>query len=89
MTFQAGMRRARMYAALAALCFCAPAARAEATRVDCVVEPAQKLKIGSATLGILKSVPVNRGATVKAGDIIARLDSSVEEANVALSRAQP
>ena len=88
MTFQAGMRRARICAALAALCLCASAARAEATRVDCVVEPAQKLKIGSATLGILKSVPVNRGATVKAGDIIARLDSSVEEANVALSRAQ-
>ncbi|GMA78991.1 hypothetical protein GCM10025880_54080 [Methylorubrum aminovorans] len=88
MTFQAGMRRARIGAALAALCLCAPAARAETTRVDCVVEPAQRLKIGSATLGILKSVPVNRGATVKAGDIIARLDSSVEEANVALSRAQ-
>lgn len=63
-------------------------AQAQDTRVDCVVEPAQKLKIGSATLGILKSVPVNRGTTVNAGDIIARLDSSVEEANVALSRAQ-
>lgn len=75
-------------AALAALCLSAGAAGAQDTRVDCVVEPAQKLKIGSATLGILKSVPVNRGATVKADDIIARLDSSVEEANVALSRAQ-
>ncbi|GEO98818.1 efflux RND transporter periplasmic adaptor subunit [Methylobacterium haplocladii] len=63
-------------------------AAAQETRVDCVVEPAQKLKIGSATLGILKSVPVNRGTTVNAGDVIARLDSSVEEANVALSRAQ-
>ncbi|GJE56847.1 MULTISPECIES: efflux RND transporter periplasmic adaptor subunit [Methylobacterium] len=63
-------------------------AQAQETRVDCVVEPAQKLKIGSATLGILKSVPVNRGTTVNAGDVIARLDSSVEEANVALSRAQ-
>lgn len=88
MTFQAGIQRARICAALAALCLSAVAARAQETRVDCVVEPAQKLKIGSATLGILKSVPVNRGATVNAGDIIARLDSSVEEANVALSRAQ-
>lgn len=88
MILQAGMRRARICAALAALCLSAAAAGAQDTRVDCVVEPAQKLKIGSATLGILKSVPVNRGATVKAGDIIARLDSSVEEANVALSRAQ-
>ncbi|WP_183508387.1 efflux RND transporter periplasmic adaptor subunit [Methylobacterium brachythecii] len=77
--------------ALAALLLAACASQAvgaESQRVDCVVEPAQKLKIGSATLGILKSVPVNRGAMVQAGDIIAQLDSSVEEANVALSRAQ-
>ena len=90
MTLQAGTRRAGIRAALAALAaLCLPAAaQAQEARVDCVVEPAQKLKIGSATLGILKSVPVNRGAMVEAGDIIARLDSSVEEANVALSRAQ-
>ena len=62
MILQAGMRRARICAALAALCLSAGAAGAQDTRVDCVVEPAQKLKIGSATLGILKSVPVNRGA---------------------------
>ena len=83
MTLLAGTRQARICAALAALFLSTCAASAQDTRVDCVVEPAQKLKIGSATLGILKSVPVNRGAAVKAGDIIARLDSSVEEANVA------
>jgi RND family efflux transporter MFP subunit len=88
MTLLAGTRQARICAALAGLFLSTYAASAQDTRVDCVVEPAQKLKIGSATLGILKSVPVNRGAAVKAGDIIARLDSSVEEANVALSRAQ-
>ncbi|MDV2985708.1 UNVERIFIED_CONTAM: efflux RND transporter periplasmic adaptor subunit [Methylobacteriaceae bacterium AG10] len=88
MTVRDGTRRGRAVLAAVCLALAAGAARAEATRVDCVVEPAQKLKIGSATLGILKSVPVNRGATVNAGDIIARLDSSVEEANVALSRAQ-
>ena len=88
MTLLAGTRQARICAALAALFLSTCAASAQDTRVDCVVEPAQKLKIGSATLGILKSVQVNRGAAVKAGDIIARLDSSVEEANVALSRAQ-
>ncbi|CAO4166998.1 Efflux RND transporter periplasmic adaptor subunit [Methylorubrum populi] len=97
MTMPAGTHRGRTRLGLLALCLSASlaaffaasaAAWAEEPRVDCVVEPAQKLKIGSATLGILKSVPVNRGATVNAGDIIARLDSSVEEANVALSRAQ-
>lgn len=56
--------------------------------VDCVVEPAQKVKVGSATLGILKDVAFNRGDAVKAGEVIAQLDSSVEDANVALARAQ-
>ncbi|MFE1601324.1 efflux RND transporter periplasmic adaptor subunit [Methylobacterium sp. ID0610] len=63
-------------------------ARAEPGTVDCVIEPTQKVKIGSATLGILKEVAFNRGDAVKAGDVIARLDTSVEEANVALAQAQ-
>ncbi len=84
------LRRMQRFALplLAAWMASAGAAPAQETRVDCVVEPAQKLKIGSATPGILKNVPVNRGTTVEAGDVIARLDASVEEANVALSRAQ-
>ncbi|MGF3021670.1 efflux RND transporter periplasmic adaptor subunit [Methylobacterium aquaticum] len=56
--------------------------------VDCVIEPAQKVKVGSATLGILKEMAFNRGDAVKAGEVIARLDTSVEEANVALAQAQ-
>lgn len=56
--------------------------------LDCVIEPAQRVKIGSATLGILKSVAVKRGDVVEAGQIIARLDTSVEEANLALAEAQ-
>lgn len=67
-----------------------PMARAQAQigPLDCVIEPAQRVKIGSATLGILKSVAVNRGDVVEAGQIIARLDTSVEEANLALAEAQ-
>ncbi|WP_293799985.1 efflux RND transporter periplasmic adaptor subunit, partial [uncultured Bosea sp.] len=67
-----------------------PMARAHAQigPLDCVIEPAQRVKIGSATLGILKSVAVNRGDVVEAGQIIARLDTSVEEANLALAEAQ-
>ncbi|MCJ2038385.1 efflux RND transporter periplasmic adaptor subunit [Methylobacterium sp. J-059] len=74
-------------AAVAAL-LSATAAGAGGVTVDCVIEPAQKLKIGSATLGILKDVLVNRGDTVAEGQVVARLDTSVEEANVALSKAQ-
>lgn len=64
------------------------AAQAPIGPLDCVVEPAQRVRIGSATLGILKNVAVNRGDVVKAGDVIARLDTSVEEANLALAEAQ-
>lgn len=88
MTSRPMRRCGAAFAALLVAAYASHGARAENLRVDCVVEPAQKLKIGSATLGILKSVPVNRGAMVQAGDVIAQLDSSVEEANVALSRAQ-
>lgn len=75
-------------AALAALLLSLTGAAARAGMVDCVVEPAQKVKVGSATLGILKDVAFNRGDAVKAGEVIAQLDSSVEDANVALARAQ-
>lgn len=61
---------------------------AAAITVDCVVEPAEKVKIGSAATGLLQEVLVNRGDQVKAGQVIARLDSSVEEANVAIAKAQ-
>jgi len=38
--------------------------------------------------GILAEVPVNRGDFVRTGDVVARLEFSVEEASVALGRAQ-
>lgn len=61
---------------------------AQAVTVDCVVEPAQKVKIGSAASGLVSEVLVNRGDTVVAGQVLARLDSSVEEANLAVAKAQ-
>lgn len=63
-------------------------AHAAPLTVDCVVEPAQKVKLGSAATGLIQEVLVNRGDTVQEGQVIARLDSSVEEANVAIAKAQ-
>jgi RND family efflux transporter MFP subunit len=61
---------------------------ARAATFDCVMEPAQKVKIGSSVTGVLKSVLVARGDTVEAGQEIAKLDSSVETASVALAKLQ-
>lgn len=54
---------------------------------DCVAEPAQTVKLGSATTGLMTSLSVRRGDRVTAGAEIARLESSVEEASVALAAA--
>lgn len=67
----------------------APAiASAEPMTFDCVAEPAQRVQIGTPVTGLLASVEVGRGTRVQAGDVVARLESTVEEANVALAQAQ-
>ncbi|GAA2813683.1 RND family efflux transporter MFP subunit [Aminobacter aminovorans] len=64
------------------------AAHAEPQVFDCVAEPAQRVAIGSPVTGLLASVRVGRGDEVKRGDELARLESTVEEANVSLATAQ-
>ena len=61
---------------------------ARAETFDCVMEPAQKVKIGSAVTGVLKQVPVQRGDKVDPGQTIAELDDSIEAANLALATTQ-
>ena len=63
-----------------------PAAAQEA--FDCVIEPAQTLKLGSPITGIVTSVEVDRGDYVQRGQVLARLESTVEAASLALARAR-
>ncbi len=46
------------------------------------------LKLGTPVPGMLSDVLVDRGTIVKKGDIVARLESGVEEAAVALAKAR-
>ena len=62
--------------------------KADEVTLDCVAEPAQRVEIGSPVTGLLAAVTVSRGVEVEKGQILARLDSAVEEANVALATAQ-
>lgn len=64
------------------------AARAGEMTFDCLAEPAQRIQIGTPVTGLLASVDVGRGARIMPGDVVARLESTVEEANVALAKAQ-
>src|SRR3546814_19216128 len=56
--------------------------------MSCLIEPYQVSELGSPSPGILAKVLVQRGDTVKAGQILAELDKSVDEATLALRKAE-
>src|SRR5262245_3986201 len=55
---------------------------------DCLIQPKIVLKLGTPVPGLIKEVLVDRGSFVKKGDVIARLESGVEEAAVTLARTR-
>jgi RND family efflux transporter MFP subunit len=63
-----------------------PAALAEGSDFDCVMDPSLRVNVGSAIPGLLEAVLVQRGDRVHAGQVVARLVSDVEAAQVALDR---
>jgi RND family efflux transporter MFP subunit len=64
----------------------ASAALAEDQAFDCVMDPSLRVNVGSSIPGLLDAVLVQRGDRVHAGQVIARLVSDVEVAQVALDR---
>jgi membrane fusion protein (multidrug efflux system) len=69
----------------------APASRASARAsgaLECLIEPSLVVNVGSSVDGVLEQVLVDRGATVRKGQVVARLQSGVEAAAVKLSEAR-
>lgn len=56
--------------------------------LDCVIEPHEIIDIASRVDGIVDELTVERGDTVATGQILAKLDSGVEEAAVAAARSR-
>jgi len=56
--------------------------------LDCLIEPFIVVTIRSQEIGLLESVMVDRGDLVKTGQVLARLDSSLEGATNAVSHAR-
>jgi RND family efflux transporter MFP subunit len=52
----------------------------------CLIEPQQVLKLAPSVQGVVASVTVDRGDRVHRGQLVAQLDSEVEEANVFIAR---
>lgn len=63
-------------------------ARKAGDSMECLLEPSMIVNVGSPVEGTLSQVLVDRGADVRKGQVVARLNSSVEEATVALRQAQ-
>lgn len=56
--------------------------------MECMLEPYLVVNVGSPVEGTLAAILVNRGANVRKGQVVARLNSEVEEATVKWRRAQ-
>lgn len=57
-------------------------------RFDCVIDPARVVRVASSARGILAEVIATRGATLKKGDVVARLEATVETRTVELNKVR-
>jgi RND family efflux transporter MFP subunit len=55
---------------------------------DCVIEPSLTLRLSSPITGIIASIEVERGQAVTRGQVVARMESTVEAATLELARAR-
>src|SRR5258708_37703340 len=58
----------------------------DTARDTCIIKPHVTVQLGSAISGMLSSTSVDRGDTVKQGQVVAQIESSVEQATLALDR---
>jgi len=59
-----------------------------AAPLNCLIEPDRVADVGSASVGVIEEVLVERGDTVKAGQVLARLASGVERASLAVAESR-
>lgn len=80
-------RRMPWRTAVLALLVLAPQA-GTAAELDCLIEPWRTVTLSAAIEGVVEAVSVDRGDRVKKGQVIAKLESSVERATVAAARSR-
>jgi RND family efflux transporter MFP subunit len=59
-----------------------------AAEMACVIKPSAEISIGTPVEGLIQTVPVERGDWVTKGQVIVTIESSLEEATVALTKAK-
>src|SRR5260370_28083025 len=61
-------------------------AQTDANVSTCIIKPHVQIQLGSAVSGMLSVTLADRGDTVKQGQVVAQLESTVEQATLALDR---
>jgi len=59
-----------------------------ASEFACLIQPKMVLKLGSQVQGLISEMLVDRGDIVKHGQVVARLESAVEEAELTIAKAR-
>ncbi len=54
--------------------------------LDCMIQPHQVVQVGTAAAGVVSRLAVDRGDSVRRGQVVAHLNSNVERAALALAR---
>src|SRR4051794_14934666 len=60
----------------------------EVAGFECLIQPKIVLKLGTPVPGLISELLVDRGAILKKGDVVARIESGVEAATVELAKAR-
>lgn len=63
-----------------------PASEFDLQSFDCLIEPRQLIEVGSSVTGVIEAVHVDRSDFVEAGQVLAEIESKVEQAAVELAR---
>jgi RND family efflux transporter MFP subunit len=56
-----------------------------AAPLGCLIEASATVEVGSPVIGVLESLPVDRGGSIRKGQVLAQFESSVERANLSVA----
>ena len=78
----------RRAVAILAACLSTGAAAEELSGFDCLIEPSAVIEVGTSELGVVEAFEVDRGDPIEKGQVLARLESKVEQLAVEMARAR-
>lgn len=82
------MRRTESSIVAFAIAACAFSSAQAAQPLGCIIEPDEVAEVGSPVIGVIQSIPVQRGDSVRRGQVIAILRNDVERASLDLARSR-